>query len=139
MEINISVCVYLLSLQKHLIMLKTCIYSGVQFEPKRRDQVYASSDIRRKKWNEEAARIREKENDHLKLLRKNFQVLEGLNIKKDEQKLVNKDWLMKQGYTVDAVSRLVTYENTICSSVFGYVMLKSDDGKSYTFINTSSK
>lgn len=119
-------------------MLKICPYSGKEFLPKRRDQVFASSVNRRAWHNEIEAQKRQVQAD-IKLLRKNFNILDGLDIPKDGRKSFSKDFLLQQGYVLDAISRLVFFENTTLTSVFGYILLKSSDGKTITIVNKTSK
>ncbi|MDE3234545.1 MAG: hypothetical protein KGO81_01230 [Bacteroidota bacterium] len=115
-------------------MEKTCPYSGIQFKPKRRNQVFASPQNRIRYHNENAAKAREMEQD-IKKIRNNLKILASLGIKNGERKSFDKDLLLKKGYDPFAVSRLFMFENTLCSRVEHYVLLKSSDNKTFTFVN----
>jgi len=119
-------------------MLKTCPYSGVQFEPKRRDQVFASPAYRRNYHNEIAAAERADEED-IAVIRKNLKILKNLKINKGERKSFEKQWLLKQGLDLSAITRLIMFENRTCSRIESYVLLKSADGNTYTIVNERTK
>ena len=119
-------------------MYKICPYSGVQFEPKRRDQIFASPQYRRS-WHNDIQAEKRKALSDIKLLKKNFEILEQLDIPIDGRKSFEKDFLLRKGYVLDAVSRLVSFENAIRTSVCGFIILKSSDDKIITIVNKTRK
>jgi len=117
-------------------MLKVCPYSGVQFKPRRRDQVYASPINRMRYHNDIAAEIRRIKAPVDKILEKNFIILSGL-VKEGETKTFEKSFLIEKGYNTYFITHFDSYNEELAMCLYHFMILKTNNPNALTIINTN--
>ena len=118
-------------------MLKTCPYSGVKFEPKRKDQVYASPTYRMRYHNEIAASVRRIKAPIDKALEKNFLILSRL-IKEGESKSIDRKYLEQEGYNTSFFTHLNNYDGKLAVCLYHFVLPKTENTNTLTVIYPKS-
>jgi len=112
-------------------MQKTCPYSGKQFIPKRRDQVYASPLERMRYHNEVAAELRRVKAPIDKALEKNFLILSEL-LQEGDTKTFEKDNLKKKGYMLSYFTHLDNHLGAYVMCLYHFVIIKTENPNTIT-------
>lgn len=123
----------LLPLYKHLNMLKTCLYTGEQFVPTRKNQIFATAKHRRDFHNEIAAELRRIKAPIDKALEKNFLILTEL-VQEGEAKTFEKEHLNKKGYNTSFFTHLDNYQGKYAMCLYHFIILKTENPNSLTVI-----
>ena len=107
---------------------RICPFSGEEFIPKRRNQIYAKSGYRIAHNNEVGRAKREKTSKLNKILFKNAEILKGI-LKGANTKKVHREFLRGAGFSFDGFTGLVEDKasNTIFYGVYGFGFKKIDN------------
>ena len=114
-------------------MLKTCPYSGITFEPKRKDQVFATPRERMKYHNEFAADLRRIKAPVDKALEKNFIILSEFLNEGDTQSF-NKEFLIKKGYNTSYFTHIDNYQENFVMCLYHFYILTTENPNTLTVI-----
>jgi len=108
-------------LLKYLNMQQKCPYTGVIFQPKRRNQVFVSAKARRDYHNDNAAELRKIKAPIDKALEKNFIILSE-RLQKGESKTFSKDELLMNGFNTSYFTHLDTFNGKTASFLYHFVL-----------------
>jgi hypothetical protein len=107
-------------------MQQKCPYTGVTFQPRRRNQVFVSAKARRDYHNANAAILRKIKAPIDKALEKNFLILsERLN--KGETKIFPKEELLMSGFNTSYFTHLDTFNGKTASYLYHFVIPRVDN------------
>jgi len=115
-------------------MLQKCPYSGEQFVPKRKNQVFATAKNRRDYHNETASELRRIKSPIDRQLEKNYNIFSEL-VQQGEIKSFPKDELLIKGYNPTFFTHLTLYEGKRCRGIYHFILPSSEDSNSVTVIN----
>jgi hypothetical protein len=133
-SIIVKVSLYLL---KYLAMLKTCPYSGLQFNPTRKNQIFATAKHRRDYHNATAADIRKLKSPIDRALEKNFIILSE-KLQAGETKVFSKEDLLISGFNPTFFTHLILYDGKTSRCLYHFVLPKSDNPNTITVIYPSN-
>jgi hypothetical protein len=102
-------------------MQQKCPYTGVIFQPKRRNQVFVSAKARRDYHNANAAELRKVKAPIDKALEKNFIILSE-RLQKGESKTFSKDELLMNGFNTSYFTHLDTFNGKTASFLYHFVL-----------------
>jgi hypothetical protein len=105
-------------------MLKTCPFSGEKFQPKRRNQVFASSKNRRDYHNGKAAELRQIKAPINRYLDRNLLILSQL-VCKGESKTLKMADLVSMGFNPNVFTHIEEYNGKMCRCVFQFIIPQS--------------
>lgn len=115
-------------------MLQNCPYTGEQFVPKRKNQVFASAKNRRDFHNEYAAELRRIKSPIDRALEKNFIILSEL-LQEGELKTFQREKLLIKGFNPSVFTNLDTFEGKPTLYLYHFVFPKSDNPNTITVKN----
>lgn len=118
-------------------MLKICPYSGEKFQPKRRNQVFASSKNRRDYHNERAAELRHIKAPVNKHLDKNLMILNQL-VPKGESRALKMTELVSMGFNPNVFTHVEQFQGKICRCVFQFIIPQSSNTETITVIHPNN-
>ena len=106
-----------------LIEKRTCLYSGEEFIPKRRNQVFATEKNKSDYHNEQAAILREKRAKIDKKINSNhrilLQLLEKVNTIEVDEKI-----LEGKGFFFNVFNHIVKYDNRHVYAIYEFLYFK---------------
>jgi hypothetical protein len=114
-------------------MLKTCPYSGTKFQPKRRDQVFATPLNRMRYHNDIAASVRRAKGPIDKALERNFLIMSKL-INQGETKTFDREYLDGQGYNSAYFTHLDNHNGKFAVCLYHFIIPKTDNPNTLTVI-----
>ncbi|MEI8129566.1 MAG: hypothetical protein WCG95_08135 [bacterium] len=115
-------------------MLRTCPYSGENFNPKRRNQIFSSAKNRQNYHNDRAAELRVIKAPIAKAIDRNLQILTQL-VGKDAKKIIKSDLLASLGFNHNVFTHLEMYEGKNCRGIFHFIIPPSNSIDYITIIN----
>lgn len=114
-------------------MLKTCPYSGLQFNPTRKNQIFATAKDRRDYHNATAADIRKLKSPIDRALEKNFIIL-SQRLQIGETKIFSKEDLLISGFNPTFFTHLKWYDGKTSRCIYHFVLPKTDNPNTITVI-----
>ncbi len=114
-------------------MLKTCPYSGLQFKPTRKNQIFATAKHRRDFHNSIASDLRKIKAPVDRALEKNFILLTEM-IQAGESKTFSKDDLLISGFNPTFFTHLKLYNGKTSRCLYHFILPKSDNPNLITVI-----
>jgi hypothetical protein len=118
-------------------MLKKCPFSGVQFLPKRKNQVFATAKNRRDYHNEVAAELRRVKAPLDKMLTRNYIILSEL-VPIGEMRTFDKEDLISKGYNQKVFTHLVMQNGKTCPCLYHFVSVPSDNPNQIKILNSKT-
>ncbi len=106
---------------KYFNMQYECPYTGLTFQPSRRNQVFVSAKARRDYHNANAAATRKIKAPIDKALEKNFLIL-SRSLKKGESKIFAKEELLKKGYNTSYFTHLDMFKGKRSLHLYHFVL-----------------
>jgi hypothetical protein len=116
-------------------MLKKCPYSGVQFLPKRKNQIFATSKNRRDYHNEVAAKLRSVKSPIDNMLSRNFNILSEF-VPNGKMITFDKEYLLSKGYNPKVFTHLEFYNDKTCPCLYHFVIVPSQNSNQIIIFNS---
>jgi len=113
-------------LLKYFKMQQECPYTGEIFQPKRKNQVFASAKARRDYHNANAAELRKIKSPIDKALEKNFLILSE-RIKKGESKTFTKEELLMNGFNTSYFTHLDTLNGKTAPFLYHFALPRAEN------------
>jgi hypothetical protein len=105
-------------------------YTGLTFEAKRRNQVFATRQNRIDYHNEQAAQLRDEKAPLNKPLHENLKILKSLMEGKKEARF-HKEFMLGGGFSFMHNTHSVEYKGKVVFAIYGYLWYREVDEKGH--------